>query len=102
MATSAWGIVDTGPASEKADTPAKLDVPTHPVVTKDPASSASAKVAFTISEACKYSSLSRSFIYSLFEQKRLPRLKAGKRVLILRRDIDDYLLSLREISQHDT
>ncbi len=54
------------------------------------------KAAFTIPEACEYSGLSRSYFYTLFDKKDLPRLKAGKRVLILRRDLDDYLLSIRE------
>lgn len=52
--------------------------------------------ALTIRQACDYAGLSRSFIYSLFEQKALPRLKAGKRVLVLRSDLDAYLESIRE------
>jgi excisionase family DNA binding protein len=54
--------------------------------------------AMTIWQACHYSGLSRSFIYGLFDQKILPRLKAGKRVLILRQDLDNYLLTLRELA----
>lgn len=51
--------------------------------------------AFTIPQASHYSGLSRSFIYVLFQQNQLPRLKAGKRVLILRADLDAYLYSIR-------
>lgn len=56
----------------------------------------SEKAAFTIKEASAYSGLSRSFLYGLFDQKLVPRLKAGKRVLIMKSDLDAYLLSLRE------
>jgi excisionase family DNA binding protein len=46
-----------------------------------------------------YSGLSRSFIYRLFDEKRLPRLKAGRRALVLKSDLDSYLLSLREAAE---
>lgn len=54
--------------------------------------------ALTIPQASEYTGLSRSFIYSLFEADLLPRLKAGKRVLVLRSDLDAYLQSLREVA----
>jgi excisionase family DNA binding protein len=57
---------------------------------------AASAAAFTITQACQYASLSRSFLYKLFATGQLPRLKAGKRALILRTDLDAYLLSLRE------
>lgn len=57
----------------------------------------SPSVALTISQAVKYSSLSRSFIYNLFWEKRLTRLKAGKRVLIMKADMDAYLNSIRQV-----
>lgn len=56
-------------------------------------------VALTISQASIYAGLSRSFIYTLFESNRLARLKAGKRVLILKADLDAYLHSIREVSK---
>ncbi|WP_083923185.1 helix-turn-helix domain-containing protein [Ahrensia kielensis] len=52
--------------------------------------------ALTIAQACQTSGLSRSFIYKKFASGELPRLKAGKRVLILREDLEAYLLSIRE------
>jgi len=50
----------------------------------------------TILQASQYSGLSRSFLYKLFASGRLKRLKAGKRVLILKSDMDIYLSSIRE------
>lgn len=50
----------------------------------------------SIQQAMRYTGLSRSFFYKLFAQQALPRLKAGKRVLILKSDLDAYLQSLRE------
>lgn len=58
----------------------------------------SEKATFTIREASAYSGLSRSFLYDLFDQRRVPRLKAGKRVLIMKSDLDAYLQSLREVA----
>jgi len=40
--------------------------------------------------------LSRSFLYKKFATGELKRLKAGKRVLILKEDMDAYLQSIRE------
>ena len=50
----------------------------------------------TILEACNYARLSRSFLYKLFEQQELRRLQAGKRVLIMKQDLDKYLHSIAE------
>ncbi|SFC49411.1 DNA binding domain-containing protein, excisionase family [Devosia psychrophila] len=50
----------------------------------------------TLPAAQAYSGLSRSFFYKLFTQGLLRRLKAGKRVLILRADLDAYLESIKE------
>lgn len=55
------------------------------------------KAALSIQEAVQYSGLSRSFIYNLFWEKRLTRLKAGKRVLIMKADMDAYLNSIRQV-----
>jgi len=53
-------------------------------------------ITLTIKEAVSYSGLSRSFLYKAFIAGQLRRLKAGKRVLILKEDMDAYLLSIRE------
>lgn len=55
--------------------------------------------AFTVRDAVAYSRLSRSFLYKLFDRSKLPRLKAGKRVLILKSDLDAYLDSIKEGSK---
>ena len=52
--------------------------------------------AMTLTQAGEYAGLSRSFIHKLFEQQELTRLKAGKRVLILKDDLDAYLQSIRQ------
>lgn len=88
------------PAKEhgRAVLPVSVDSPTHTFANTERFPRAPPeKAAFTIKEAAAYSGLSRSFIYGLFDQRLLPRLKAGKRVLILRRDLDDYLLSIRRL-----
>ena len=54
------------------------------------------RMTFTIREACEYTGLSRTFLYREMTGGRLRRLKAGKRVLILKTDLEDYLLSIRE------
>ena len=55
-----------------------------------------AQAAFTIRQAVRYAGLSRSFMYQLFDSGKLARLKTGNRVLIMKSDIDAYLLSIRE------
>ena len=60
----------------------------HPRVDREP-------VTLTIRHACQYTGLSRSFVYKLFDGGVLPRLKAGKRVLIRKDDLDAYLASIR-------
>jgi excisionase family DNA binding protein len=53
--------------------------------------------ALTIQQAVKFAGLSRSFLYKKFASGELPRLKAGKRVLILRNDLQAYLLDIRRV-----
>jgi excisionase family DNA binding protein len=55
-----------------------------------------AKKALTIAESVIYANLSRSFLYKKFATGELTRLKAGKRVLIMKSDLDAYLESIRE------
>ncbi len=55
-------------------------------------------LTFTIAEAVAFSGLSRSFLYKKFASGELPRLKAGKRVLILREDLENYILGLRAVA----
>lgn len=55
-----------------------------------------AKKALTIAESVIYANLSRSFLYKKFATGELKRLKAGKRVLIMKSDLDAYLESIRE------
>lgn len=53
------------------------------------------KVALTIPEVTQLSGLSRSYLYKIFGTGELPRLKAGKRVLVMRADLESYLRSIR-------
>lgn len=95
--TPYWGTTHS-PHSQNIETATDptLLAPSSPVTNTSVSPPGNEKAAFTITEAGKYAGLSRSFIYSLFEQKRLPRLKAGKRVLILKSDLDAYLQALRD------
>ncbi|PWW03801.1 helix-turn-helix protein [Hoeflea marina] len=53
------------------------------------------KVALTIPQATQFSGLSRSYLYKIFGTGELARLKAGKRVLVMRVDLENYLQSIR-------
>ena len=53
-------------------------------------------VTLTVRQAAAYSGLSRSFLYQKFESGEIKRLKAGRRVLILKSDMDAYLQAIRE------
>lgn len=55
--------------------------------------------AMTLPAAQAYSGLSRSFFYKLFDQGLLHRLKAGKRVLIFKADLDTYLESIKDFRE---
>lgn len=90
MSQSNWALVNgNAKKPDAAPVPPPQAHPTHDALRPPLA-------AFTIKQASSYSGLSRSFIYGLFEAGQLPRLKAGKRVLILKVDLDAYLLKLRE------
>ena len=54
------------------------------------------KITMTVLEAVSYTGLSRSFLHKIMADGQLKRLKAGKRVLILKTDLEDYLSSIRE------
>jgi excisionase family DNA binding protein len=69
------------------------------VHTKNLSIDSSSNVAtLTIPQACHYTGLYRSFMYKLFNSGKLMRLKAGKRALIRKADLDTYLESIREVS----
>ncbi|MEP9399073.1 hypothetical protein [Mesorhizobium sp. KR2-14] len=53
-------------------------------------------LAVTIQQALEITSLSRSFLYKKFETGELTRLKAGRRVLIMRDELLCYLSSIRK------
>lgn len=54
------------------------------------------RITMTVQEAVSYTGLSRSFLHKIMADGQLKRLKAGKRVLILKTDLEDYLSSIRE------
>jgi excisionase family DNA binding protein len=49
------------------------------------------RVAFTVSDACRYSGLGRSKVYELVRKGRLLSRKVDHRRLILRESLDDLL-----------
>ena len=57
------------------------------------------KIALRILEASHVSGLSRSTLYSLIKEGKLPSIKAGRRRLILRADLDAYFAQLRREQQ---
>ncbi len=52
------------------------------------------KLSVTINQACNMTGLGRSTIYRLFEEGQLKKRKAGKRTLILVKDLEVYVNSL--------
>lgn len=52
------------------------------------------KLALTIPEAVAYSGIGRSSIYKLFDAGKLTRRKMGKRVLILRDELEELVRTL--------
>ena len=57
------------------------------------------KIAFRILEASHVSGLSRSTLYSLINEGKLRSVKAGRRRLILRTDLEAYFAQLRQQQQ---
>lgn len=51
-------------------------------------------IALTIPDAVAFAGLGRSTIYRLFEQGVLTPRKAGRRTLILREELEDYIRNL--------
>lgn len=52
------------------------------------------KIALTIPEAIEYSGIGRSSLYLLFAEGKITRRKRGKSVLIIREELDKFILSL--------
>ncbi|MDX0513332.1 helix-turn-helix domain-containing protein [Sinorhizobium medicae] len=52
------------------------------------------KLAVTVPEAVALSGLGRTFIYKLFNERKLTPRKAGKRTLILVAELESYLKNL--------
>ena len=52
------------------------------------------KLSVTINQACNMTGLGRSTIYRLFDEGQLKKRKAGKRTLILVKDLEVYVNSL--------
>lgn len=53
-----------------------------------------AEISLTIADAVKRTGISRSSFYRLFGEKKLTPRKAGKRVLILADELDNFVRSL--------
>jgi excisionase family DNA binding protein len=57
------------------------------------------KIALRILEASRVSGLSRSTLYSLINEGKLRSIKAGRRRLILRTDLEAYFAQLLQEQQ---
>lgn len=57
------------------------------------------RIALTISDAVSYSGIGRSSLYKLFSEGKIVPRKAGKRTLILRSDLDEFILNLPSAQQ---
>jgi excisionase family DNA binding protein len=55
---------------------------------------ASEPIALSIMEACKLCSLGRTKFYELLNAKLIPARKCGRRTIILRADLEEFLKSL--------
>jgi excisionase family DNA binding protein len=58
----------------------------------------SEKLAFTIAEACAAIGIGKTSLYALISEGKLKAIKAAGRRLILRSDLEAYLLSCRDTS----
>lgn len=69
-------------------------------MTTQPASLATAgeRVTFGIPDTCRVTGLSRASIYDAIKNKQLRAIKFGRRTLIRRADLDQFLASLPELS----
>jgi excisionase family DNA binding protein len=56
------------------------------------------KLAFTIAEACAAIGIGKTSLYELINEGKLKAIKAAGRRLILRSDLEAYLLSCRDTS----
>jgi len=54
-------------------------------------------LALSIREACFISSLGRTKFYELLKSQKIPARKCGRRTIILRSELETYLLSLPAI-----
>lgn len=52
------------------------------------------RIALTIPDAISYSGIGRTSLYKLFAEGKIIPRKAGKRTLILRSDLDEFILNL--------
>lgn len=53
--------------------------------------------AFTVDRFCAAFGLGRTYVYSQIKTRKLRAVKTGARTLILRRDVEDWISSLRPI-----
>jgi excisionase family DNA binding protein len=53
-----------------------------------------AQISLTILQATQLAALSRSYLYEAIQRGELPIRKAGRRTLVLRQDLENWLNSL--------
>jgi excisionase family DNA binding protein len=51
-------------------------------------------LALSVKEACALSSLKRTKFYQLLKENKIPARKCGRRTIVLRSDLEDFLRSL--------
>ena len=54
----------------------------------------SEKISFTILEAVSYTGLGRTTLYEYMSSGQLPTRKAGRRIILLRKDLDQLIKGL--------
>lgn len=53
--------------------------------------------AFTVDRFCATFGLGRTFVYEQIKTRKLRAVKTGARTLILRRDVEDWIGSLKQL-----
>jgi excisionase family DNA binding protein len=56
-------------------------------------------LAFSIKDACKLSSLGRTKFYELLKNNQIPARKCGRRTIILKCELEEFLKSLPQVGR---
>jgi excisionase family DNA binding protein len=67
--------------------------PSHPREVAEP-------LALSIKEACKHSSLGQTKFYQLLKANKIPARKCGRRTIVLRIELEEFLKSLPRVGRN--